>query len=431
MGIPSRWNKRRVIILAIIAGVIFLCLFGLQNWEPIASKMANPLRRLLGVERVAQMETVLFDIQDKINRWKYNMGLAEPKTPWDASQNPTHSGNPAASLTEATATPVRSYPSATPLSSDATSLPAGQRTATAIALSTKATPSAAPTPVGWILPDVEPFGTLEGEGVWQPYIYNSRGEVVAYRTILQPDPERPYALVAAVAFDLNQTDLHFKLGSKEPAYPGGAHGTGLVPPEDKQPGKLLAAFNGGFIAEHGYYGAMENGIIPLGAKNGLATLAIYPDGEVRIGEWGKDLLENEDYSAWRQNAIPIIQNGEINPKVYTGTWVDWGANYDFNAVTLRSSVGLSEDNKVLYYFAGPSLLMPPLAEAMAAAGVHNGMLLDINPTHAHFTAVRAEDGKLVAEPLFPEEMNVWVDRYVREWPYEQDFFYVTAKEKTQ
>jgi hypothetical protein len=277
------------------------------------------------------------------------------------------------------------------------------------------------------LPNSKPFGALAGEGVWQPYIQNAAGEVVALRTFFQPDPGRPYAVVAAAAFDLRKTDLHFVLGTVEPAKPGGPHGTGIIPPEDKQPGRLLAAFNGGFIAEHGQYGAMANGVMPLSARPGLATLAIFPNGEVRMGEWGTDLSEGDQYTAWRQNAIMIIHNGEINPKVYTGTWEDWGANYDFNAVTLRSSIGLSQDNQVLYYFAGPSLLMPPLAEAMAAAGAYNGMLLDINPTHAHFTAIRVADGKLTAEPLFAEEMNVWVDRYIRPWPYEQDFFYITAK----
>ncbi len=284
-----------------------------------------------------------------------------------------------------------------------------------------------PSPSVWTLPNIKPFGALAGEGVWQPYIQNPDGEVLALRTFLQPDRDRPYAVVAVAAFNLQKTELHFILGTVEPSKPGGPHGTGIIPPEDKQPGKLLAAFNGGFIAEHGQYGAMAGGIMPLPARPGLATLAIFPNGDVRLGEWGKDLSETEKYIAWRQNAIMIIHNGEINPKVYTGTWEDWGANYDFNAVTLRSSIGLSQDNQVLYYFAGPSLLMPPLAEAMAAAGAYNGMLLDINPIHAHFTAIRVVDGEMTAEPLFKEEMNVWVDRYIRSWPYEQDFFYITIK----
>jgi hypothetical protein len=158
----------------------------------------------------------------------------------------------------------------------------------------------------------------------------------------------------------------------------------------------------------------------------LATIGIFKDGTVRIGEWKNDLPQEGDYQAWRQNALMIIRNGEVNPKVETGTYIEWGANLDGAVVTMRSAIGLSKDNQVLYYFAGPKLSMPVLANSMVAAGVHNGMLLDINPTHAHFTAMRVEDGKLVPEPLYAEEMSVWVDRYLRPW--KQDFFYLTAKE---
>jgi hypothetical protein len=283
-----------------------------------------------------------------------------------------------------------------------------------------------PTPASWTLLNLEPFGELADEGVWQPYIFTPEGEVAGIRTFLQPDVERPYALVAVVAFDLSKVQLHYVLGLEEPSKPGGPHGWGVIPEEDKQPGKLLAAFNGGFIAEHGSYGAMADGIIPIALRHGLATLAIYEDGSVSIGEWGTDLQDGSDYTALRQNALPIIHNGEINPKVHTGTWVEWGANLDYSIETLRSGVGISEDNLVLYYFAGPSLSMPVLAEAMARAGVHNSMLLDINPTHAHFTAMRVVDGQLTAETLFPEEMNLWVDRYLRQW--DLDFFYVTGRE---
>jgi len=249
---------------------------------------------------------------------------------------------------------------------------------------------------------------------------------VGYRTFLQPDPQRPYTLVAVVAFDLTKTNLRFVLGLEEPSRPGGPHGWGNIAAEDKQPGKLLAAFNGGFIAEHGGYGAMADGVTALAGSAGLATLAIYNDESVRIGEWGNEFYTDGDYRAWRQNALMIVHNGQINEKVYTGTEAEWGANLDGATVTMRSAVGINADQNVLYYFAGPSLSMPVLADAMVAAGAHNGMLLDINPTHAHFSAMRVQAGQLAAEALFPEEMDLWVDRYLRQW--DQDFFYVIVKE---
>lgn len=373
------------------------------------------------------METLLFNLQDGLKKWQYNLGLAEPESPWEsipggASLSPTRT-SPPQNPQNANIPASPAFPSHE--GNQATTHPSNDPSTTMVEIPT---PTYAPsaTPSSWTLPNLKPFGELLDEGIWQPYIYTPDGEVAALRTFLQPDLERPYALVAVVAFDLTEVQLTYVLGLKEPAKPGGSHGWGLIPEDDKQPGKLLAAFNGGFIYEHGSYGAMADGIYPIALRSGLATLAIYKDGSVRIGEWGTDLQDGEAYQALRQNALPIIHNGEINPKVDTGTWVEWGANLDYSIVTLRSGVGVREDNQVLYYFAGPSLSMPVLADAMAAAGVYNGMLLDINPTHAHFTAMRVVDGQLTAEPLFEEEMNIWVDRYLRQW--DLDFFYVTVKE---
>jgi hypothetical protein len=419
MRLSSRWWW--VIIGLVVIGT--LGLIALRSWSAVGSSLATPMRKVLGVERVAQMETVLFNIQDRYTQIKFQLGIAEAASPWQSSE----------ALIDPPATPHTEPILATATEMIATATPeAGDIVDGAEILQDRPstpTPTVDVTPTAmdnsWKLPDIQPLGSVEQEGKWQPYLYHPDGDVAAYRTFLQPDPERPYTIVAVAAFDLEKTNLHFVLGKEEPSKPGGPRGYGVIPAEDFQPDRLLAVFNGGFIAEHGGYGAMANGVTALAGKAGLATIGIFKDGAVRIGEWKNDLPQDGDYQSWRQNAIMIIHNGEINPKVETGSYIEWGANLDGSVVTMRSAVGLSEDNRVLYYFAGPKLSMPVLAKAMAAAGVHNGMLLDINPTHAHFTAMRLENGEWKPEPLYKEEMNVWVDRYLRPW--KQDFFYVTAK----
>lgn len=407
----SRRNAWLLIGLVLIVLILVIA----KSWSAVGARLANPMRQILGIKRVAQMETFLFNIQDGIARLKVSVGLDKEENPWE-----TTAGQSAPLAPPSTHTPI---PSATPVPVEATEALAGA----ALADDTP-TPgvTSTPTPAPWSLANLQPFSQVDGEGVWQPYLTNSKGEIVSYRTFLKPDPERPYALVAVVAVDLAKTRLHFVLGVDEPAKPGGIHGNGLIPEADKQPGKLLAAFNGGFIYEHGQYGAMANGVTPLGGREGLATLAIAPNGDVRIGEWKIDLSSEEKWEAWRQNALMILHDGAVNPKVETGSYLEWGANLDGATVTVRSSVGLSADNQVLYYFAGPSLSMPTLASAMAVAGVADGMLLDINPTHAHFTAIRQQGEQLSAEPLLEEEMKMWVDRYLSQWG--QDFFYLTEKE---
>jgi hypothetical protein len=128
---------------------------------------------------------------------------------------------------------------------------------------------------------------LEGEGVWTPYIQTSSDQTVACRTFLQPDPQRPYTVIGVVAFDLTRTRLHYVLGTQEPSVPKGPKGTGTIPPQDQRPGILLATFNGGFKGTHGYYGAMQAGIIALPPRDGFADGQITPRVATDlVGDWG-------------------------------------------------------------------------------------------------------------------------------------------------
>jgi len=70
--------------------------------------------------------------------------------------------------------------------------------------------------------------------------------------------------------------------------------------------------------------------------------------------------------------------------------------------------------------------MQSLAAAMQAAGVHNGMLLDINPTWVHFAAIEQAGDELLARPLFDEGMESDPDRFLR--ASVRDFFYVMLSE---
>jgi hypothetical protein len=403
-----------IIILIAVIGMIILTL-----WPGLGASVARPLRRVIGNQRVAQLETVLFTVQDVFQQGTYNLGLAEPQAPWLVA--PTGSAvTPTRPLPTATPTPT---PQTTANNEPAPTIPAG--TAPPSPTATNVPPTPSPTAVLWTLPAITPFTELAGEGVWQPYLHNDAGEVVGLRTFLLPDPDRPYAVVAIVAFDLSKTDLHYVLGVEEPKLPGGLGGNGTIPAEDKQQNQLLAAFNGGFMASHGEYGAMSNGTTALPAKSPYGTVAIYETGEVQIGEWGSDILPDGDFVSWRQNARMVVHNGQINDRVYNGSIITWGGNINGEIVTWRSGVGLSADQQILYYFAGSSLSMPTLAESMTAVGAYNGILLDINASWVHFTAFRPDEDAFTAEPLFEEGMETHTDRYLLQ--SSRDFFYVTVK----
>jgi hypothetical protein len=222
----------------------------------------------------------------------------------------------------------------------------------------------------WMPGEVIPMSGDPNEGVWTPYILDKDNLPLAYKTFLLPDADRPYVVAGIVAIDLARVQLHFQLGTHEPQTPGMEPGSGQVDAEDRQPGILLAAFNGGFKTINGNFGVLFDGVERIPPINGMGTIAIYRDGGVRIGEWGTDLTSSPDMIHFRQNCPLMVRNGEINPLVYNNSVNDWGGTISGNIVTFRSGVGLSQDGRTLYYFAGNNLSMPALAEAMLNADVY-------------------------------------------------------------
>jgi hypothetical protein len=320
-----------------------------------------------------------------------------------------------------TATPATPAPTVTTISSQ------GSPASTATPPSPTAAPRLiAPSPTAssapWQPAPIPAIGTLAGEGQWTAYQTLPSGQVVAYRTFLQPDPQRPYAVVGVVAFDLSATRLHFVLGSQEPFVTTPLNLPGRIPASDVGP-SLLATFNGGFKGQHGQFGAMAGGVTALPPRAGLGAVALYADGSVRIGVWGTDITATPALIAWRQNGPLLIHNGVINPHSADNAPQDWGATVNGDTVTWRSGLGLSADGHTLYYVAGPSLNVPALANALAATGAAQAMQLDINNFWVHFDAIQSVGGKLRAAPLL-DTMSQSVGRYLQAYP--RDFFYVTA-----
>lgn len=401
------WLRRLVVILFVVSIAGFVLVMA---WPGLGAQGANLLRPLIGNQGVAALETVYFTVQDGLKKWQYRLGLTQPETPWEVAPVPTPLPLPSFTPTAPPPTVVQVVVEMTPTAIPSPTLPP--------------TETPIPTPTPWQPDLVSPMGTLAGEGIWSPYLYSPDSLAVAYRTFLQPDPDRPFALAAVVAFDMRQTELHFVLGTEEPGVAGGPRGFGRIPEQHKQAGFLLAAFNGGFQTTHGNFGAMADGILAVPARDGFGTVAMYEDGSIAIGAWGEDIVERDDLVAWRQNGRLVIHRGVVNERVFNNSLADWGGTINGEIVTWRSGLAISQDRQVLYYVAGPSLSMPILAQVMLQIGAANGLLLDINASWVHFTAIEAAaDGTLLAVPLFPQGMETLLDRYLR--PHRRDFFYLT------
>jgi len=399
-------GRQSVLLLTCVLLALCLCMAGsllIVGLSPAVSAYgADFLRKIVGDRVVVVLETVLFKVEDGARNLEYKLGLAPPASPWAISRTtpvPTAILSPSR-LKSPTSTPVPTQPS-----TGVIILP---------------TPSATPV---WTPPPVTPLGVLQGVAVWEPYILDAQGHILAYRTFIQPDAKRPYADTGIVAFDLEQTRLHFVLGFAEPYAPGiKKTGTGKIPAQDLLPGKLLATFNGGFKYKQGDFGAMADGYLSAPPRNGLGTLAIYRDGHIRLGMWGQDITDSPDLIAFRQNGPLVIQNGKLNAAVEDPT--QWGFTISGETVTWRSGLAISQDGRTLYYFAGPYIDIADLAKAMQTVNPQAAMQLDINNFWVHFTTFKVDNGKLDAIALFPKEMASNLERYLN--PYPRDYFYVTT-----
>lgn len=391
------------IFMVAVAGAVF----AVTIRPSLGAQGSDVLRSVIGDRAVSALEMALFQTQDAFLQLRYSLKQATPVAPWQVAVlpapviiEPTLQRPDPDQGTQPTATP----PAPIPLGTPATAVPQ-------------------PRPAAWQPAPVVPLGSLPGEGAWSPYIQDFTGRVTAYRTYLQPDPTRPYAIVGVVAFDLAATRLHFVLGSVEPFAPDGPHREGAMPGIDKTPGVLLAMFNGGFKAGNGQYGAMADGLMALPPRDRLGTIAMYKDASLRLGEWGNEIQASPDMVAWRQNGPLVIHKGEINPYIYYNRPTDWGYTVTDVSPTWRSGFGLSADGKTYYYLCGSSLSMEMLAKSMQAAGLYNGLQLDINAYWVNFVAVRTDGQQISTEALFPDMMKENIDRYLHRST--RDFFYVT------
>jgi hypothetical protein len=250
------------------------------------------------------------------------------------------------------------------------------------------------------------------------------GQPVLERALVAPDPERPYAQAALVRIDLRQTRLHLVAGTQEPASTLHVARPGRIPPADYS--RLLAAFNGGFKAINGAFGMAVNGATLLPPRKGLATLALYRDGSVRLGVWGRDMRPTPGMVAFRQNCPLLVDGGEAAALADTDDPALWGNTVNHRVATWRSGLGLSGDGRYLIYAAGDSLTVPTLAQALIMGGADRAMQLDINSYWARFvTYTPTADGHAPIAQKLLDSMAGNTRQFLV--PDTRDFFYLTAE----
>ena len=376
---PRRW-KRRLAIAGLVTGVLVGTMWvALHEFPEFGAMMADGAREIIGPGAVAWVEDLVYGAEDKIH-------LA------------VKSDEPPATYWE--------VPSAVP-----------------------AAPEEDPPP-SFTAP--YPKVAAKGDGEWIPVRASTDGERPAmYKTLVHPDPKRPYAVVAIMAMDLREIDLEMVAGTEEPESTKvpRSHRPGVVPDADKP--TVMAVFNGGFKAMHGNFGMRIGQDTFLPPRETSCTIALLPNEEIEIRTFSEIKDDEPHMIAFRQTPPCLVERGEPNKRLLNEFTKNWGASVAGDTIIRRSAIGLSHDKRFLFYGLGDAVSAHSIGDALLAAGAYDAAQLDVNSAYprfmlvAHGPAGKAPGSLALTDPLIPD-LHYKPTEYVVT-PEPRDFFYVKRK----
>lgn len=378
--VPTRPASRWFLSLTLLGGVSLCAAWLAVRHVPWFGPMvADQLRAMVGSERVTALEETVAGVEDRV-------------------QQATSNGK------------ARSLSDATP-----------SELLVNVAPRAETVEDALPHAVGALYPKT----ASAEDGTWQAVTARTGKSGAMYRTIVHPDSERVYAELFVFALDLSKVSVHAVAGSVEPksAEPVDAARPGVIPDADR--GELLAAFNGGFKAEHGQFGMMVDGTELLAPKPQSCTFAATNDGGLRIAPWTA-LGENTAFSWWRQTPGCMVQGGELHPGLRAADSRNWGATLEGKTVIRRSAVGLSADGRTLFVGISNSTTARALALGMQHVGARDVAQLDVNFSFPRFLLYREGEGGALSAVGAVRGLLYQPDEYLGH-ASTRDFFYVTAK----
>lgn len=398
-----RLLTRRRIFATLLVALLVTGGIAYSQRHAFTAQGADLCRRLIGDENTARLESWYFSVDDRLTKLKFRV--------LGGDTNPFETGRPRVDYI------ARPEPRAIPyyLGTEGNPPPA---------LLSPDTLGPAPItlPQTRLLRDT----AAPGEGQWTTagLPRSSPNDVLMAKTFIHPDRTRPYATVAVLLMDARRIRLHMSGGTIDPGGDRGVKGPGTIPAD--QYAGLLVAINGGFKGPHGGFGMYADGKEYRPLRNGLASIAVMKDGSIKMGEWGKDLSWSENILAVRQNAVLLVQDGQVSPRTSEGNDT-WGyVQVDSSEfITWRSAIGLTKDGNLLFA-AGNSLSAEALARALWAAGAHTAMQLDINSPYVLISAFFAQPGGHPDAERFMDTMPDSPARFLK--TQERDFFWVTLDE---
>jgi hypothetical protein len=401
---PKAAKKRsrfaRVLLWLLAGGVLLVALawYAVHHFDWAGPLVANSLRAVFGDNTVAKLEDLVYGAEDRVNRVLKKD--EPPKAYWNV---------PSAVVA----------PSAAPISS---ATPALVQSGSAFKLE-----NPGPALKDWSAPgDGEWVGVRDARHPDEP--------PRMFKTLLHPDKGRSWAEVFVVAIDVKQVELFPVAGTQEPQ-PDSDEAKKYVRegkiPVATQP-TLLAAFNGGFMTEHGGYGMKLDGVTIAKPKPRACTIARYKDGSLRIASW-PELSSGEGDMLWfRQTPECMWENDKLHAGLQAGAGLKkWGSTVDGETVIRRSGIGLNADRSVLFVAITNHTSARVLADGLHHAGATDVAQLDVNWSYPKFVTFEPIGRTSVLHPVpLAPGFEYSDDEYLRK-KEKRDFFYILRKEADQ
>lgn len=400
--------KKGLVALLLASPVLVLFLWWAVHTFPWAGPLvANGLRKTIGKDNVTRLEEFVYSIEDRVNRSLKKHDA--PKAYW--------------------------------------SVPAASQTGTAGPKASSAGPSTVPTNKEEEGPEpeevVSPFApanvgpvhkswSAEGDGVWIPLLDPRRPEEAPrmMKTLLHPDHSRSWAELFVVAVDLRTVRVMPVMGYQEPRTDKKEAENYVRPAKipEKHYGALLAAFNGGFMAEHGSYGVYFDGITFIDPKDDACTLAQYLDGTFTVATWSRIKERASEMEWFRQAPNCMYEDNKMHPALKAYHARKWGATLDGETVIRRSAVGISADGQILYIGISNHTNAKVMALGMNHAGAVAVAQMDVNWSYPKFVTYKKGEGDLLYPVALAEGFEFNDKLYLRERSM-RDFFYLARKEE--
>lgn len=256
---------------------------------------------------------------------------------------------------------------------------------------------------------------LPGEGSWQTVV-TVGGRPAVQVASLRPDGEHTSFVVGVLRMDPTLVRGELRPGTTDPG--GSWHASSALTSGELH--SVAAAFNGGFRltdpSRPGYY---SQGRTVSRLVDGEASLVLHVNGTADVGTWNREVRMAPDVASVRQNLVPLVDDGKLNPTCASGGPKEWGATIGQKAFIHRSGFGVTASG-VEVYAAGPALSVCTLGSILQDAGVVRGMELDINPDWVSGAYFHPQpSGAPASFKLFPAE-KVSAQHYLA--PSSRDWF---------